>query len=396
MENIKIKSLGPIKEADVNFGDLTFFVGPQASGKSIVLQLIKLLIDKKGIESTLDNYGYIWGLNISDNLTRFFGEGMDNIWNTNTKINFDGLQYDLDYLLPSSFSKREKLTSKWDKLYYIPAQRVVSLNYGWPRFFTDYEDSVPYVLRDYSERLRKYLEMRGRFDEDDEDGIDRNILFPQEGKLNEQLNTSFNDSIFHGGTLQIDKTAKKRLKLNQDDLNIPFMAWSSGQKEFMPLLISFYQLCVARPRGRRRGVDYVVIEEPEMGLHPEAIKSVILQILELLSRGYQVIVSTHSPMLLEFAWAFNILKEENAPATAFDKLFDINENDPTKSFFDKDLIRKNIKTYYFNRVDGKVIVKNISSLDAGSTDLAVAEWGGISSFASKAADIVSTIVANNG
>jgi energy-coupling factor transporter ATP-binding protein EcfA2 len=396
MKNIKIKSLGPIKEANINFGDLTFFVGPQASGKSIVLQLIKLLIDKKGIESTLDNYGYVWGLNIHDNLTRFFGEGMDDVWNTNTKINFDGVQYDLDYLLPSSFSKREKLTLKWDKLYYIPAQRVVSLNYGWPRFFNDYEDSVPYVLRDFSERLRRYLEMRVRFDEEDEDGIDRKIIFPQEGKLNERLNTSFNDSIFHGGTLQIDKTAKKRLKLNQDDLSIPFMAWSSGQKEFMPLLISFYQLCVARPGGRRRGVDYVVIEEPEMGLHPEAIKSVILQIIELLSRGYQVIVSTHSPVLLEFAWAFNILKKEKAPITAFDDLFDFPKNNRINSFFSDELINKSINTYYFDRKNGSVTVQDITSLDAGSKDLAIAEWGGLSSFSAKANDIVSTIVANNG
>jgi len=40
MKNIKIKSFGPIEEADVTFGDLTLLVGPQASGKSIFIQRI--------------------------------------------------------------------------------------------------------------------------------------------------------------------------------------------------------------------------------------------------------------------------------------------------------------------------------------------------------------------
>ena len=41
---IKLANLGQIKEADVQFGDLTVLVGPQATGKSIFLQLLKLLM----------------------------------------------------------------------------------------------------------------------------------------------------------------------------------------------------------------------------------------------------------------------------------------------------------------------------------------------------------------
>ena len=53
MKTINIESFGQIKKAEIEFGDLTFFVGPQASGKSIVLQLLKLIIDKKHIRKTL-------------------------------------------------------------------------------------------------------------------------------------------------------------------------------------------------------------------------------------------------------------------------------------------------------------------------------------------------------
>jgi ABC-type uncharacterized transport system ATPase subunit len=39
---LQVKQLGPIREADITFGDLTVIVGPQATGKSILLQTIKL------------------------------------------------------------------------------------------------------------------------------------------------------------------------------------------------------------------------------------------------------------------------------------------------------------------------------------------------------------------
>lgn len=32
--------------------------------------------------------------------------------------------------------------------------------------------------------------------------------------------------------------------------------------------------------------EYVAIEEPEMGLHPMAIQTVILQVLEFITAGY--------------------------------------------------------------------------------------------------------------
>ena len=45
MERIHLTSLGQIPEADISFGDLTVFVGEQASGKSLFLQLVKLILD---------------------------------------------------------------------------------------------------------------------------------------------------------------------------------------------------------------------------------------------------------------------------------------------------------------------------------------------------------------
>ena len=90
MEHLKIKSFGPIEEADVHFGDLTLLVGPQASGKSIFIQLLKLLIDKYHIRKTLQQYNYIWGKDADKTLDLYFGEGMSKIWKSNTDIQLDG------------------------------------------------------------------------------------------------------------------------------------------------------------------------------------------------------------------------------------------------------------------------------------------------------------------
>ena len=146
MHSITIKSLGPIDSGHVNFADLTLLVGPHATGKSILLQMIKLLADKGHIRRTTEQYGYIWGNSIETAIDRYFGEGMSGIITTETKLFVDEKPYPIVDLINANEKAEETI-------FYIPAQRVVGLQNGWPRFFTDYEDSVPYVLRHFSETL---------------------------------------------------------------------------------------------------------------------------------------------------------------------------------------------------------------------------------------------------
>ena len=91
MDKLKVENFGPIGKADVTFGDLTFLVGAQASGKSLFLELLKLLVDKDAIVETLRKYNYIINKNnASYLLDAFFGNGMAGVWTKDTKINFDG------------------------------------------------------------------------------------------------------------------------------------------------------------------------------------------------------------------------------------------------------------------------------------------------------------------
>ena len=58
MEKLRVCSFGPIQEAEVEIGDLTILIGQQGSGKSLFLQLMKILIDKKHIRKNLEQYNY--------------------------------------------------------------------------------------------------------------------------------------------------------------------------------------------------------------------------------------------------------------------------------------------------------------------------------------------------
>ena len=159
----------------------------------------------------------------------------------------------------------------------------------------------------------------------------------------------------------------------------------------MPLLIAFY--CLSGPVSqvfKKDNYKYVVIEEPEMGLHPRAIKAVLLEILELIHNGLKVIVSTHSTTLLDFAWAFNVVKTSKATnkEDALYEMFDLKNNATTAQIFDG-ILDKHLSTFYFSRQSmGKVKSVDISSLDAGSENSDISEWGGLSQFSSKVADIV--------
>ena len=377
MRTLKIRNFGPIGDVDVKFGDLTFFLFFQASGKSLFLELLKYIIDKEFVLSTLRKYNYIIDKkNPQKVLDTFFGDGMNKIFKPDTEIAYNGRNVSLDSLLKRNVPKKESM-------FYIPAQRILSIADGRPKNFMEFDMATPYVLKSFSETLRIYIQ----------GGMgDPETLFPVSNRLKSALKQSFDENIFHGGKIVMEENSgQKKMKMKIDDMSIPFMTWSAGQKEFMPLLIAFY--CLSGPASqvfKKDNYKYVVIEEPEMGLHPQAIKAVLLEILELIHSGLKVVVSTHSTTLLDFAWAFNIVKGSSASNkyNALYEMFDLHKNAATAQIFEG-LLDKQLSTYYFSRsANGKVLSTDISSLDAGSEDSAVSEWGGLSQFSSKVADIV--------
>ena len=244
VERIRASRIGPVKEADIRFGDVTIFVGPQATGKSIFLQLLKLLVDKIAIHKTMKHFGLAQRGrgNASTFFDLYFGEGMSSIWSEENSRLFLGQSRkpsDLtDYTRPGRSDVSEKL-------FYIPAQRVMSLRDGMTRPFTDYRAGDPFVLRDFSEKLHGIVQ--------NEIGLDQNI-FPRQQRIAATLRKPLERHIFGGFELRTDTSGHQgRLVLNPSighDRVLPYLVWSAGQREFVPLLLGLYWLL---PPSRVRG-----------------------------------------------------------------------------------------------------------------------------------------------
>ena len=374
MKNLKLTSLGQIREADISFGDLTVFVGEQASGKSILLQLMKLILDAGDITQTLKKHGFDWQKKAENFLSLYFGEGMQTIWNPDeTKVTLDKV----DFTPRKALSRRKKD----ENLFMIPAHRVVTLKDGWPRAFTDYATSDPYVVKEFSEQLRLLMEAGL--------GSGERAIFPQEGRMNKTLRDVIGQSIFGDAEIRLDRSGlRKRIVLDVAGSQLPFMVWSTGQREFTPLLLGLYWLMPSGKARKKDNINWVIIEEPEMGLHPQAISALLIVFLELMRRGYKVIVSTHSAQVLELIWAIRYLIKAGAEPTQLLRVLDLGSN-----YFSKPLaetvFEKTFKTYYFYRQDKIVNVKDISTLDAEDPDEAVSDFGGLTAFSTKTSEVVS-------
>lgn len=77
---LTLRHLGPIQRADVSFGDLTVIVGPQATGKSIFLQTLKLLIDRDQIHDMFKHHSMSFNGHPEAFLDGYYGRGMASAW----------------------------------------------------------------------------------------------------------------------------------------------------------------------------------------------------------------------------------------------------------------------------------------------------------------------------
>lgn len=374
---LSVTQFGPIRSADVEFGDLTVLVGPQATGKSIFLQLLKLLVDVKQVKYELKRAGIDWQGKFEQFLDVYFGEGMRSLHGDETTLSFQGKRLHLPNFVSGAKS------AKSEALFFIPAQRVLALREGWPQAFTYYDPGVPFAVREFSEALRLLMT-----------NLKNEQLFPIPKRLKQEFRELIAQHFFPGYDLLIDADrAQKRLVLSGEGEGnrLPYMVWSAGQREFVPLLLGLYHLMPPTATPRRKGVQWAVIEELEMGLHPRATAVAMLMVFELVARGYRVCISTHSPQVLDAIWALKHLKENGADARALLGVFEAPAK-PNMIKLAESVMERTVKVYYFDRESGTA--KDISDLDPESEEMGEEGWGGLAEFSGRANAAVARAVAN--
>ncbi|MCZ7639920.1 MAG: AAA family ATPase [Verrucomicrobia bacterium] len=376
-----IENLGPIRQATLTFGDLTVFVGAQATGKSIALQLLKLMVDAGQVQEEMSRHGLDWSGRLPEFLDAYFGEGMHGVWRAGeSRVTWAGKVLDLEQMA------RRKRTGKAQKLFFIPAQRVLALRDGWPRPFTDYSPGDPFAVREFSEKLRMLVEQE----------FSGESLFPQERRLKREVRELLERDVFSSFALKVDKVrSQKRLVLGngEETENLPFMVWSAGQREFVPLLLGCYWLLPPTAVSRRGDIEWVALEELEMGLHPRAISVVLLLVFEMLARGYRVCLSTHSSQVLDALWTLKHLREHRARPEALLEVFETEKSAPMLRLAET-VLAMSVKVHCFDRLTGAT--RDISELDLEAEAGGKSGWGGLSEFSGRANDAVARAVANSG
>jgi hypothetical protein len=381
MKTLTLERFGPIRSVELPIADITVLVGPQATGKSLALQWLKLAIEQNRVLGTLATYGLSPAGDVNRLVGLIFGAGYQGSWDDTSRVRWEKRPLKLDALA------RGRARYEAEQLFYVPAHRALLLGGGWPLGFRAFSDDTPFVARQFSQWMQLLLAKRGD---------DPGTVFPSPHGFRAEFRERLDSALFHGGRVVIEAKGLggKQLQLvhggareHDRQARLSFMEWTTGQREVLPLLVGLAHVLPSSKQTRRESIGYVVVEEPELGLHPDGTVAIMGLLLEVARRGYKLILSTHSSDVLEVLWALQHGADDGAvldvlrlPATQW-----------LRGTYAKGLRRlsQSLVSMDFDSATGTVSSTDISSLDPASENETISNWGGLIRYASLAAEALS-------
>lgn len=343
LHRLIIKGLGPITHCDISINDFMVFTGPQASGKSTIaksifffrtvkedilnlfLKQFSFSIEQYNLKDSLIKslrnkflqiFGSSWAMNPNMQISYFYSD------DTNIKISLKPSDYDEpNYVwielsdsiknwlmseqikISNSSSKEIKsiLQKNLSKLFedsydtiFIPAGRSLitlltnQLNYIYTSMDESQRRTIDYCTQTYIEQILKI-----------KPSFEKGIIGMRNDKI-QLTEDKFNRDIINAAIDLIDSVLKgryvyangeERLVLS-DNNYVKINFTSSGQQESVWIfnLIYFYLL-------ENRSI-YLILEEPESHLYPDAQKSISELIGLVLNNHSNALITTHSPYIL--------------------------------------------------------------------------------------------------
>ena len=338
MAVIEINNLGPINHCCIDLKKFCVLTGQQASGKSTVAKAIFffrtikddcLTLYSRGKLSGIDNqdmsrslkkylrgkfmqmFGSSWSMSMDMQMSYQFGE------NTYIKLllrksTYSESQNYIDFLFSEDISRmlrelnttdyeREQILQKIQGVFqddfetvYIPAGRRLitlltsQLNYILSAMDDGQKKSIDYCTQNYMERI---LRLKPLFSDGMRD-MYYNKLYTTTIPLKKDILIKLMETIdqilkgkyqYAGGEERLFVNDHQYVKLNYS---------SSGQQEVIWILnLLFYYMLENRK-------IYLILEEPESHLYPEAQSRVAEAMAIFLNAGNHMLVTTHSPYIL--------------------------------------------------------------------------------------------------
>lgn len=320
---LKVQNFVCLQDVDVELNDITFFIGEQASGKSLLCKLyfyFRQVLSDEMIDAIIEDKEFDdYKAAIARKFNQIFPKG---IWNKNSffivfsyqdieitisyQRNIESFRIDFNDFLQNSYVDIKNdfhLKIKSD------VQSLLSPHYIFKDLIDDNQYSHIFESINYIPAGRAFFSvvaanLFGLLSEEiDIDLFLKNFGKQYERSKRDKLDTINQevDNLINGilkGTVLIDKN--DTFLISDGDIKTPLIYTSSGQQEVLPLLLVLRHLLVRKPFW---GTQSVVIEEPEAHLFPTAQKAIVdlLFLIKQQSQTKHFLVTTHSPYILSCA-----------------------------------------------------------------------------------------------
>jgi hypothetical protein len=334
-ERLEIKHLGPIEKLVLKPRPLTLLIGPQASGKSLVAQLLyffrgleghiarrllpEMLDDKAwrqaAIRSTLDGLrGVPFDCFSRDTAHLAYQcsipEPVDwwvNVYSSHRRLRLsDGLDASLEAWAGKWIAEPMTLAHPLrEKNVFVPTERSIIARLQAVSLQVLYDENQPEPFRTFADLLdragRRFDFSQNEPIMDDNGGspvrrrwfhetVPELRALEREALLGEAYLMEQGPKIWKWRVLDAKGTPVTQGK-DRRPIILPIEATSSGQCEAWPIFV------LMAAYGLQEGVTFY-IEEPETHLHPRAQVAVMRAIALLIGKGCRFVLTTHSPFLL--------------------------------------------------------------------------------------------------
>jgi hypothetical protein len=343
MEKLLIKNFAGLKEVTIEVSPITGFIGPQASGKSVIAKLLYFFREigsrlPEAVREGMDNAGY--QAKCLDRFSRYFP--VENTGASNFEITYWSGSENVRVVFSKDVATvGETLGLDWSDFFRAAIERFkVKQQPLLDRHGTVDDEAVHTLLvlrEEYDEEASKVLGPRSNYEqifipagrafflqlretvftsieagesldpfmvafgsvfEKSKSVLEKHRLvatdqFVLSQRQNDFLRSTFNKIM----RAEIERFDKQEVLRYDDGRFVKLAQASSGQQEALPLLLLLAHFFTLRHRRGRA----VYIEEPEAHLFPSTQKQIVEFIAEVFrarQRQMSLILTTHSPYIL--------------------------------------------------------------------------------------------------
>ncbi len=345
---LQLKNIGMIKEANVKIEGLTVIAGENDTGKSTVAKALYCIFE--GLPDVMDTY---YGAktyeerfpliienvfrekyeNIIDydssSISISLGNGKANYYTGNATTFGDGLE-ELEVI-------REDLANYLTNIYFVETPLV----WSFQEMFKSSE-----LVESYMKSRKQDIEMHYPF-------LLKDLYFNLSTKLDEiPISNSIKENLLKvmNGEFKEDESGIFHFHKNDKVLNLFNVA--TGIK-------AFGIIQVLLNNNRLTATSLLILDEPEVHLHPKWQLEMAKIIVELVKNGVKVLVNSHSPYMIEALERYSKLEEVNSDFYLAEDGYIKKENDSNSKTLAKIFEKLSEPFDVFDEMDSKSMEKLI-------------------------------------